>query len=174
MNTRLITLRTIFESDDVFRLLEEPEFAHNTSLHAARDIKPFSDHFLAIFVFEAESQYDGSLLLRAISTTVVGIQRYTTKRLQHQGIYVATNPDEHPILPGTLRAHFHAREEDLRERLNSIWGPKLRWTKEFPNGAGDLASPTEFVISDPDLTALEKLFSVPDPRPQENNPDEEN
>jgi len=40
----------------------------------------------------------------------------------------------------------------------------LRWTKSSPNGAGDLASPPEFMIADPDLEELEKLFSVPDPR----------
>ncbi len=40
----------------------------------------------------------------------------------------------------------------------------LRWTKNFTNGAGDLASPPEIVIADPDLAELEKLFSAPDPR----------
>ena len=173
MNTKLITLRTIFESADVLKLLKEPEFEHNIPLQAVRDVKPLSDHFLAIFVFEAESQYDGSLLLRAISTTVVGIQRYTTKRLRYQGIYVAVNPSEHPVLSDTLRSHFRAQEQDLRERMNATWGPKLRWTKDFPNGAGDLTSLAEFVINDPDLDALENLFSVPDPRSQENNSGDE-
>jgi len=49
-----LTLRTIFEAETVLGLLEEPEFAHNVALQAARDVKPTSDHYLAVFVFSAE------------------------------------------------------------------------------------------------------------------------
>jgi hypothetical protein len=42
-----------------------------------------------------------------------------------------------------------------------------RWRNDFPNGAGDLPEPPEFVISDPDLKVLDKLFFMSDPRPDE-------
>jgi len=48
-----------------------------------------------------------------------------------------------------------------------------RTAVNFPNGAGDLASPPEFVITDPDLTELEKLFSLPDRRFETEGDDEE-
>jgi hypothetical protein len=149
----------------VLNLLDDPDLAHNLTLHAARDVKPLSDHYLAVFVFMAESQEDGTLLLRAISTTVVGIQRYTTKRLRYQGIYVTENPNTNHIVWQTLRAHFRAQQEDTDERLRSIGRSiKLRWTKDFPNGAGDLADSPEFVMTDPDIAELEKLLSTPDTR----------
>jgi len=84
-----LTLRTIFEEATVLSLLAEPEFAGNYVLLAARDVKPTSDHYLAVFAFSAEPVDDGSRVLRIISTTVVGIQRYTTTRLQYQGIHLA-------------------------------------------------------------------------------------
>jgi hypothetical protein len=173
MSSKLITLRTVLRSVDVLSLLEEPEFKGSTSLHAHAYVEPLSDHFLAVFVYEAESDQEGALSLRAVSTTVAGIQRFTTKRLRGQGIYVESNPKENVILWGTLRAHFRAQEQELRERLNSISGPKLRWTMDFPNGAGDLATLAEFVIEDPDLAALEGLLSKPDPRPQQDDNEED-
>jgi hypothetical protein len=61
----------------------------------------------------------------------------------------------------TLRAHYRAQQQDAMERLQSVGaGLPLRWTKDFPNGAGDLADPPEFIIADPDLAELEKLFSA--------------
>ena len=48
------------------------------------------------------------------------------------------------------------------QSIGSTFAPP--WTRNFPNGAGDLASPPEFIIADPDLVQLEKLFSIPDPR----------
>lgn len=72
------------------------------------------------------------------------------------------------ILSDTLRAHFRAKQEDLNERLTSISSAhQLRWTKDFPNGAGDLANRPEFVIDDPDLADLEKLFFAQDLRPED-------
>jgi hypothetical protein len=164
MNNKFITLRTVITLEQLCVLLSESEFRHNTSLHAKADSrlngKPMSDHFFAVFVFDAVSKNDGSLVLRVISTTVVGIQRYTTKRLGYQGIF----PQEKamPLVMDTLRAHFRAEEEDLRDRLKVafIGGRSLlRWTKDFVNGAGDLADPPEFIIKDPDLADLERLFS---------------
>ncbi len=107
---------------------------------------------------------DGSTALRSVSTTVVGIQRYTTTRLRYQGVHIASTPGD-GLLMETVRAHYRAQQEDTVERLMSVGGAlPLRWTKRFPNGAGDLADPPEFVVADSDLQELEKLFSLPDPR----------
>jgi hypothetical protein len=107
----ILTLRTSFEAGTVLGLLNEPEFAHNFSLRAARDVKPISDHYLAIFVFSAEPLEDGTRALRVLSTTVLGIQRYTTTRLRYQGVYAA-QPDGESLLMDTLRAHYRAQQQD--------------------------------------------------------------
>jgi len=159
-----LTIRAVFERAAILSLLAEADFADNYALQAERDIKPTSDHYLAVFVFEAEPLGDGAMALRIVSTTVLGIQRYTTTRLKYQGVHIA-NPPSEGLLMETLRAHYRAHQEDTLERFMSVGsGMPLRWTKSFPNGAGDLASPPEFVIADPELAELEKLFSLPDPR----------
>ena len=164
---RTLTLRTIFERATILRLLEEPEFEHNLALSVVRDGDIKNDHYFAVFVFTVEPHEDGCLLLRVASTTVVGIQRYTTKRLYLQGVDVTSKPNESGLLTETLRAHFRAQEQDTSARLGSI-GPRgmpLGWFKKhFPNGAGVLPSPPEFVVSDPELEELEKLFKTPDTR----------
>jgi hypothetical protein len=142
------------------KLLDEPEFSNNLHLHAIRDVNPKNEHFLAIFVYDAESQSDGTLLLRPISTTVAGIQRYATKRLSYQGIYIAREVTKDQIPFETLRAHFRAEALDLMERMSSTYGPKLRWTKWFASGAGDLDKLAEFVIEDPDVADLNALFNL--------------
>lgn len=159
-----LTIRTVFEKTTILSLLAEPEFVGNYALQAERDVKPTSDHYLAVFVFAAEPSREGMMALRTVSTTVVGIQRYTTTRLRYQGVHTAKTPVE-GLLMETLRAHYRAQQEDTLERFMSVSSNvPLRWTKSFPNGAGDLTSPPEFVISDPDLAELEKLFSLRDPR----------
>ena len=159
-----LTFRTVFEKATVLSLLAEPEFAGNWALQVARDVKPTSDHYFAIFVFAGEPLGDGSMALHIVSTTVVGIQRYTTTRLSYQGIY-RSQPDGGDLLMETLRAHYRAQQEDTMERCASVGSAlPLRWTKSFPNGAGDLASPPEIIIADPDLAELERLFSLPAPR----------
>jgi hypothetical protein len=42
----------------------------------------------------------------------------------------------------------------------------------FSNGAGDLADSPEFVIADPELAELEKLFRTPDRARGEAEPDD--
>ena len=59
-----LTVHTILEEATILSLLAEPEFAGNNDLLAARDVKPRSDHFLAVVVFSAEPLEDGSRLLR--------------------------------------------------------------------------------------------------------------
>lgn len=169
----ILTLRIVFEAETVLGLLDEPEFALNIALQAARDVKPTSDAYLAIFVFGAEPLDDRTRALRIISTTVLGIQRYTVTRLRYQGVYLA-RADQDILLMDTLRAHYRAQQEDTMERFQSVGSPlPLHWTKSFPNGAGDLADPPKFIIADPDLEQLEKLFLVPDPRPEGEGDDEE-
>ena len=127
-----LTIRTVFERATVLSLLAESEFASNYNLQAQRDVKPASDHYLAVFVFAAEPLGDGSMALRTVSTTVVGIQRYTTTRLRYEGVYIASPPGEGLLLE-TLRAHYRAQQEDTMERLMSVGSTlPLRWTKSFP------------------------------------------
>lgn len=163
---RTLTLRTLLARETLLQVLEEPEFEHNMALGIVRDNFVKCDHYFAIFVFTAESQDDGKLFLRVASTTVVGVQRHTTKRLQYQGVYLNPNVTDSDVLMETLRAHYRAAQRDTFERINAIGthGIPLRWTKNFPNGAGDLSNPPEFVVSDPDLEELEKLFKTPDTR----------
>lgn len=160
MNHRAITIRTVFERATVLQLLDEPEFTQNTTLQVVQDGNPLNEHYLAVFVYDAESQDDGTIRLRPISTTVAGIQRFTAKRLFYQGIYAASNPDKDQLLFETLRAHYRAGQQDLKERILSNYGPKLRWTKSFSNGAGDLSAPFDFVIEDPDVADLNALFNL--------------
>ena len=168
-----LTFRTVFEKATVLSLLAEPEFAGNWALQAERDVKPTSDHYLAIFVFAGEPLGDGSMALRIVSTTVLGIQRYTTARLSYQGVHIST-PDGEDLLMKTLRAHYRAQQEDTLERFNSIGSTlPIRWTRSFPNGAGDLANQPEIIVADPDLAELERLFSLPGPRFETEGGDEE-
>jgi hypothetical protein len=167
-----LTLRAVFEAGTVLGLLDEPEFADNVALRAARDVKPSGDHYLAVFIFGAEPLDDGTRALRIISTTVLGIQRYITTRLLYQGVYPA-HAEGDSLLMETLRAHYRAQQEDTMERFHSVGSAlPLRWTRNFPNGAGDLVDLPEFIITDPDLEQLERLFSVPDPRSEAADDDE--
>jgi hypothetical protein len=163
---RTVTLRTVFERASILELLEDPEFEHNVPYSIDRDNALKSDHYFVVFVFIAESQKDGHLLLRVASTTVVGIQRYTTTRLRYQGVYVTSTPNESSLLAETLRAHFRADQEFFAKCVEAAapFAPPLPWYKDFRNGAGDLSSPPEFAMSDPELEELEKLFNTPDTR----------
>lgn len=134
------------------RLLDEPDFAQSLALEEQCAL---ADQFLAIFVFEAEWQNKPTLLLRAISTTVLGIQRYTTKRLARQGVRTISASERDQIPLDVLRDHFRAQD-----RLKSANGPQIHWTEQFANGAGDLSDRTRFVIADPDVSRLNALFDL--------------
>jgi hypothetical protein len=75
---RTLTMRSVFERASILKILEEPEFANTITARVINENKPANDYFLAVLVFTAESQNDGSLLLRVISTTVVGIPSVPT------------------------------------------------------------------------------------------------
>lgn len=163
---RMLTLRALLERGSLLHLLEEPEFGHNIALGIVKDNHVKCDHYFAIFVFTAESKDNGELSLRVASTTVVGVQRHTTKRLRYQGVYLDPGMTDNHIFMETLRAHYRAAQQETFERMNAIGthGMPFRWTKHFPNGAGDLSNLPEFVVADPDLEELEKLFNTPDTR----------
>lgn len=116
---RILTFRVLFERADIVSVLQGPEFEHNIPADIVKKGNPAHDHYLAVFVFTAESQNDGRLLLRAASTTVVGIQRFTTKRLRYQGIQLFS-PKAGDFLGKTLQAHYRAQHEDVLEGLEAI------------------------------------------------------
>jgi hypothetical protein len=117
---RTLTLRTLLARESLLQVLKEPEFEHNMALGIVKDNFVKCDDYFAIFVFTAESQDDGKLFLRVASTTVVGVQRHTTKRLQYQGVYVNPNVTDSDVLMETLRAHYRAAQQDTFERINAI------------------------------------------------------
>ena len=169
-----LTIRTVFDRETVLGLLTENEFRSNLALGAAANMRPFNDHYLGFFVLRTEPSGQGDLMLHIASSTVVGIQRYTTTRLKYQGIYLAPNPRPDGLLVELLRAHYRGEEEDTFERLSSISGLPLRWTKRwYANGAGDLQNPPQFSISDPEIDELNKLFSLRDDRPGETSENDE-
>jgi len=159
-----LTLRSIFEESAVLSLWAEAEFADNYALQASRDLKPKSDHFLPNLRVRGRAVDDGSMALCIVSTTVLGIQRYTTTRLRHQGVQVL-KPDADCLTMETIRAHYRAQQDVTLERCMSLGSAlPLSGCKHFPNGAGDLTSPPEITIADPHLAELERLFSLPAPR----------
>lgn len=160
MDRKVLTMRFILDRNVLLDLLEEQGFAENLSLRAKCHADPPYDQFLAIFVFEAVPQEGGALRMSAISTTVLGFQRYTTKRLTFQGVYSMSEADWDGILADTLRAHFRAQGQDLAARLRSLNGPQLPWTKQFANGAGDLNPVFEVLIEDPEVAELNALFHL--------------
>lgn len=170
-----LTFRAILERATVLHLLREAEFEGNLALQSARDVGPASDHYFIVFVYSAEPHEDGSLLLRVVSTTVLGIQRYTTTRLRYQGVYAIPERHMNTLLWETLRAHYRANQDDTLERVTAATiGVRLPWSKNFWNGAGELASSPEFLVADPDLEELERLFRIRDPRSGPNDEYSEN
>jgi hypothetical protein len=78
-------MRLLFPRETVLSLLDEPAFEYASFLTAQRDVKPFPDVYLAVFVLEAEPGSDCGLRLYPVSTTVVGITRMSSKRLLGEG-----------------------------------------------------------------------------------------
>ena len=156
----ILTMRAIFERGSILKLLEEPEFKDNLHAGVIRSNRILSDHYFAVFVFASQPQEGGRLLLRVVSTTLVGIQQYTTTRLHDQGVRDAGGVETH-LVAETLRAHFRAEQEDTAQRMMAAGSnARLPWIKDhFPNGAGDLSEPPEFVIKDLDFEGLERLFN---------------
>src|SRR5262249_47436915 len=90
-----LTMRLLFSRDTVLSLLDEPGFEGCVSLTAQRDVKPFSDIYLTVFVLEVEPAPGCGLRLRPISTTAVGMTRTSAKRLIGHGfVWADTRPGE--------------------------------------------------------------------------------
>jgi hypothetical protein len=161
-----ITIRVVFERRVVEELAEEYEFRDNADIAAVCTVKPLSDHFLAVFVVKTEPADDHCLSLTVLSTTVVGVQRYTTSRLRYQGVHLLTAPRADGLLVNLLRAHFRAAGTRTQRALEQMYsGLPPRWRVWYQNGAGDLDTPFEWLIEDPDVAELEGLWSLVDPRP---------
>jgi hypothetical protein len=157
-------MRAVFSLNVVLKIAQETEFEHNICAGTIRTNLLKVDDYLGVFVFEANSQGDGTMVLTTLSTTLLGIQRYTTKRLYAQGIYTVPTLEDDSILREIIKSHIRAADEDTMARLEIVpTGMKLPWAKHnFPNGAGDLSDPPTFVIGDPELDELERLFGDPD------------
>jgi hypothetical protein len=154
--TKYLTLRTVFERATVLSLRLEREFRDSQDLLAEESVQPFNDAYLAIFTLQAEATDEGMLKLRIVSTTVLGIQRYTIKRLLWQNVYMSPGGDG--LMMNLLRAHYRHRHRKMTEAFAMLGGPDLRrWTEKFSNGAGDLDDPPEFLINDPDLEQLNRI-----------------
>jgi hypothetical protein len=74
-----LTMRLLFPSEAVLKLLEEAVFTGCLTLIAQRDVKPASDAYLAVFILEIQPVPGCGLKLRPISTTVVGTTRTASK-----------------------------------------------------------------------------------------------
>jgi hypothetical protein len=105
-----LTMRLLFPREAVLSLLDEPAFKSYLSLTAQRDVRPFSEVYVTVFVLEVEPVPDcGGLCLRPISSTAVGITRPASKRLAGQGFVWADTRQSCPSMD-LLRAHFRGEE----------------------------------------------------------------
>jgi hypothetical protein len=78
-----------------------------------------------------------------------------------QGFDFNVSLDNDHILFRALKAHFRAGEQRLGHMMvGSITGSPNIWTKDIENGAGDLNSPAEILITDQDLKSLSGRFGL--------------
>lgn len=126
-NKKFLTLRTIFDRATVIGLRSEPEFRDSVELLAEESVQPTNDAYLAIFTLVAESTEARMLKLRIASTAVLGIQRYSIKRLNWQNVFV--HGGEVGLFMEMLRCHFRHRQRKLDEMFMAV-GPsdRRRWT----------------------------------------------
>ena len=166
---RMLTVRVVRSRESILKLLEGPGFgpgrcgSYDVAFAPYLDDSPKNDHCLCVFVYAAESQENTTQLLHILSTTVVGIQRYTTSRLRRSGssVWFVPDLDEIDFLAETLRAHFRWVKDDTHQRIASMGGRLLLFSKEFfPNGAGDSSDLPELVMRDPDMEQLETLLDT--------------
>jgi len=166
-----LTFRFVLERKALELLFAEKEFREHIGLSASLIVKPVAEHFLVICVFAAHPRPGGKTSLQILSTTVLGIQRYTTTRLRYQGVYVLERPAFDGFLMEAIRAHYRADQIRLNEQTTSAGsGIPMRWRANFPSGAGDIDTES-FVIDDPDLQTLERLFSLRDGRREDDQKD---
>lgn len=152
-----LTMRLLFPREAVLSLLGEPDFEACVSLTAQRDVKPFSDVYLTVFVLEVEPVPECGLRLRPVSSTGVGITRTASKRLIGQGFMWADTSANSPSMD-LLRAHFRGEEAFLRQAFTDMGYGLPVWRNHYRNSAGDLNPLPDIVIEDPGAKDMERLF----------------
>jgi hypothetical protein len=152
-----LTMRLLFPREAVLSLLDEPAFEGWLSLTAQRDVKPFSDVYLTVFVVEIEPAPEHGLRLRPVSTTAVGITRTSSKRLIGCGFVWADTRSDSPSMD-LLRAHFRGEEAFVRKTFRDIGYQLPIWRNHYRNCAGDLDPLPEIMIEDPGAKDMERLF----------------
>jgi hypothetical protein len=152
-----LTMRLLFPRAAVLGLLDETAFQHSLSLTAQRDVKPYADVYLTVFVVEVEPVPECGLRLRPVSTTGVGITTSASKRLIGRGfVWADTRPDSPSM--DLLRAHFLGEEAFLRKTVMDLGYQLPVWRNHYRNCAGDLDSVPEILIEDPGAKDMERLF----------------
>lgn len=162
-HVKFLTLRAVVKKETLLRVLK---MSGRTFISGIIPSDEIGDHFFITFFFSAEPHAESSLLLTLVSSTIVGIQRYTTKRLEYQGIHLIEVVRDDSLLSEAIVAHFVAKEEDTRAVLEDMWDSEMprSWFKDYKNFAGDLNPRLQFVINDPDADLLTQLFLLRDPR----------
>lgn len=150
-------MRLLFPRDAVLSFLDESAFEGSLSLASQRDVKPFADVYLAIFVMEVEPVPGCGLRLRPVSTTAVGITRTSSKRFIGHGFRWADTKPDSPSMD-LLRAHFRGEEAFVNKALMDIGYQLPVWRNHYRNGAGDLNSLPEIIVEDPGAKDMERLF----------------
>jgi hypothetical protein len=152
-----LTMRLLFPREAVLSLLDDPTFERCLPLTAQRDVKPFSDVFLTVFVLEVEPVAECGLRLRPVSTTAVGITRTSSKRLIGRGFLWADTRPESPSMD-LLRAHFRGEEAFVHKTFMDMGYQLPVWRNHYRNCAGDLDPLPEIMIEDPGAKDMERLF----------------
>ena len=152
-----MTMRLLFPREAVLSLLDEPAFKDCLSLRPERDVKPFRDAYLAVFVLEVEPVPGVGLRLCPVSTTVIGITRTAAKGLIGRGFLWADTTPGCPSME-LLRAHYRGEEAFVRRTFEGMGSQPPSWRNPYRNCGGDLDSVPEIVIGDPGAKDLERLF----------------
>src|ERR1017187_2446843 len=152
-----LTMRLLFPRVAVLSLLDDPAFQFCLPLTAQRDVKPFPDVYLTVFVLDVEPVPDCGLRHRPLSTPAVGITRTASKRLVGHGfVWADTRPDSPSM--SLLRAHFRGEGAFVHKTVLDM-GYRLRlWRNHYRNCAGDLNPLPEIIVEDPGAKDMERLF----------------
>ena len=152
-----LTMRLLFPRESVLSLLDDPALNGSLSLTAQRDVKPFSDVYLAVFVLAVEPVPQCGLRLRPVSTTVVGITATASKRLIGRGFTMADTRPESPSME-ILRSHFQGEDAFVKRTLMDMGYQLPVWRNHYRNCAGDLDEIPEILVEDPGVKDMERLF----------------
>lgn len=152
-----MTLRLLFPREAVLSLMDEPAFEHCFSLEAVRDVKPFRDVYVAVFVVEVSPVPGVGLRLRPVSTTAVGTTKTAAKSMVGSGFLWADVSREGPSME-LLRSHYCGEEAFVRTASSTVGFQMPSWRNFYRNCGGDVESVPEIVIEDPVAKEMERLF----------------